>query len=104
MTQQKQIDAWVKWLARYGAENFARSFVETVENAESTCVHCGERIYVDILTGGGCPDWSTEDGDSGCPDSPARSRAQSSAVGDQAAQTKHSCFAAQRKPAALNFS
>ena len=70
MTQQKQIDAWVKWLARYGAENFARSFVETVENAESTCVHCGERIYVDILTGGGCPDWSTEDGDSGCPDSP----------------------------------
>lgn len=70
MAQQQKIDVWVKWLLTYGAVNFARSFVETVEGAESTCIHCGEKIYVDILIGGGCPDWSTEDGDFGCPDSP----------------------------------
>jgi hypothetical protein len=59
------------WLKTYGPEKFLESsFLRSVEGAESICVHCGQKIYVDVLIGGGVPDWSTEGGDFGCPDSP----------------------------------
>ena len=61
---------WVDWLKSYGAEKFLESFLDSVEGAQSTCKHCGQRIYVDVLIGGGVPDWSTEDGDFGCGESP----------------------------------
>jgi hypothetical protein len=68
LKQDKQ--NWLSWLQEYGAEKFLDSFLSNVEGAESTCKHCGETIYLDLLVGGGCPDWSTEDGDYGCSDSP----------------------------------
>jgi hypothetical protein len=58
--------AWLKWLEGYGAPMFLEAFLRTVENVESECVYCHEKIYVDVLIGGGVPDWSTEDGDFGC--------------------------------------
>lgn len=57
---------WVKWLESYGSDKFLDSFLKSVEGAESRCVYCGEPIYVDVLVGGGVPDWSTADGDFGC--------------------------------------
>ena len=65
---QKQ--SWVDWLTGYGLLKFLNSFLHNVEGAQSTCRHCGETIYVDVMVGGGVPDWSTEDGDFGCPNSP----------------------------------
>lgn len=65
---QKQ--SWVDWLTKYGLMHFLDSFLRSVEGAESTCRHCGEKIYVDVMIGGGVPDWSTEDGDFGCEKSP----------------------------------
>ena len=62
--------SWVDWLNGYGLRQFLDSFLYTVEGAESTCCQCGEKIYVDVMIGGGCPDWSTKDGDFGCPLSP----------------------------------
>lgn len=61
---------WLEWLNEYGPDKFLDVFLKTVENAESTCIHCGQKIYVDVLIGGGVPDWSTEDGDFGCEKSP----------------------------------
>lgn len=66
----KQKDEWIRWLDTYGARNFLDSFLRNVENAESTCIYCKQKIYVDVLIGGGVPDWSTEDGDFGCDKSP----------------------------------
>lgn len=66
----KQKDEWVRWLDTYGSRNLLESFLRNVENAESTCVYCGQKIYVDVLIGGGVPDWSTKDGDFGCLYSP----------------------------------
>ena len=63
-------ESWVEWLKNYGLMKFLNSFLRSVEGAESTCRHCGEKIYVDVMVGGGVPDWSTKDGDFGCPDSP----------------------------------
>jgi len=60
----------VAWLASVGADKFFDSFMATCQYAESRCVHCGQRIYLDIVEGGGCPDWRTEDGDYGCGESP----------------------------------
>ena len=67
---KKEKEEWIEWLRKYGVENFLNSFLQTVEGAESTCKNCGEKIYVDIMIGGGCPDWSTKDGDFGCEKSP----------------------------------
>lgn len=61
---------WVKWFEKYGAARFLDSFLENVEGAKSVCKHCGQDIYVDVLIGGGVPDWSTERGDFGCVNSP----------------------------------
>lgn len=61
---------WLLWFKSYGAEKFLKSFLWNVEGAQSVCRHCGETIYVDVLIGGGVPDWSTEDGDFGCIESP----------------------------------
>lgn len=62
--------AWVAWLEDYGPRRFLESFMVTAHGAESECVNCGEPIFLDLLEGGGCPDWRTEDGDYGCSDSP----------------------------------
>ena len=61
---------WVKWLAGYGADKFFDAFVATAQGAKGKCVHCGEAIYLDIVEGGGVPDWKTADGDYGCFKSP----------------------------------
>lgn len=61
---------WLKWLEDYGTDKFLDAFLRTVENAESICIHCHQTIYVDVLIGGGIPDWSTEDGDFGCDEHP----------------------------------
>jgi hypothetical protein len=65
---QKQ--SWVQWLQGYGLLKFLNAFLRSVEGAQSTCRHCHQKIYVDVMVGGGVPDWSTEDGDFGCPKSP----------------------------------
>lgn len=70
MKTNKAKKEWLEWFKTYGAEKFLDSFLNNVEGAESTCKYCGERIYVDVLIGGGVPDWSTEDGDFGCSNSP----------------------------------
>jgi len=57
--------SWAKWLERYGAEQFFDAFVRSAQGARSTCIHCGEAIYLDIVEGGGVPDWGI-DGDYGC--------------------------------------
>ena len=62
--------SWVNWLKNYGPMKFLNSFLRNVEGAQSTCRHCGEKIYVDVMIGGGVPDWSTEEGDFGCSNSP----------------------------------
>ena len=67
---QNDKKSWLRWLEEYGAERFLDAFLHTVEGAESTCVYCQEKIYVDVLIGGGVPDWSTESGDFGCSESP----------------------------------
>lgn len=66
----KQKDEWIRWLDTFGARNFLESFLRNVENAESTCVYCKQKIYVDVLIGGGVPDWSTGTGVFGCEKSP----------------------------------
>lgn len=70
ITQEHEKREWLQWFKRYGARKFIDAFLSTVEGAESTCVYCGEKIYVDVLIGGGVPDWSTQSGDYGCSDSP----------------------------------
>jgi len=70
MSKAQDKRSWLKWLETYGADKFLDAFLESVEGAESTCVHCKEKIYVDVLIGGGVPDWSTESGDFGCDKSP----------------------------------
>jgi len=61
---------WAAWLHGYGAEKFFEVFVKTAQDSESVCIHCGELIYLDIVEGGGVPDWKTASGDYGCPSSP----------------------------------
>ena len=69
-------EEWSHWLATYkegdksGAERFYDAFMFNAQNAEGTCVHCNEPIYLDIREGGGVPDWRTIDGDYGCDNSP----------------------------------
>jgi hypothetical protein len=63
-------EAWCRWLASYGAARFYDAFVAHAQEAESRCTQCGHPIYLDIVEGGGVPDWKTWDGDYGCPSSP----------------------------------
>lgn len=65
---------WVGWLTHRGADKFYDDFVAIAQYAESRCANCREPIYLDIVEGGGAPDWRTEDGDYGCPDSPETDR------------------------------
>jgi hypothetical protein len=67
---------WIAWLQGYGIGKFYDAFMANAQGAESVCVHCGERIYLDIREGGGVPDWGSSFGDVatgldyGCPNSP----------------------------------
>ncbi len=66
---EKSRAEWVSWLESYGAGNFYDSFVRNAQDAMSRCIHCHEHIYLDIVEGGGVPDWHNN-GDYGCSDSP----------------------------------
>ena len=70
MATKAERQAWVEWLKDYGLGQFFDAFVSNAQGAQSTCVYCREHIYLDIVEGGGVPDWKTSDGDYGCPDSP----------------------------------
>lgn len=70
--KEKDKRCWVNWLKQYGLRKFLDSFLRNVEGAESICQHCHKRIFIDVMIGGGVPDWSTEDGDFGCDKSPER--------------------------------
>jgi len=61
---------WVKWLEGYGIEKFLDAFLRNAQYAQSECVQCGEKIYLDVIEGCGVPDWGTASGDYGCIDSP----------------------------------
>lgn len=65
---------WIKWLESYGIGKFYDAFIRTAQYAESVCVYCHEKIYLDIAEGGGIPDWgsafSTGGLDYGCAESP----------------------------------
>jgi len=61
---------WLRWLETYGAEKFLDLFLRNVEGAIGTCRYCHQPISVDVLIGGGVPDWSTDGGDFGCEASP----------------------------------
>ncbi len=60
----------VKWQQFFTPLKFLEMFLINAEGAQSTCAYCHEDIFLDVLIGGGVTDWSTEDGDFGCPDSP----------------------------------
>lgn len=66
----KEEQSWLDWLADYGADNFLRAFLYNAQGAQGTCTYCAQPIYLDIIEGGGVPDWKTKDGDYGCSDSP----------------------------------
>lgn len=70
MTFEQSREQWTNWLDGYGSGKFFDSFIRNVQGAKGTCVQCGENIYLDIVEGGGVPDWRTENGDYGCGDSP----------------------------------
>lgn len=61
---------WIRWLEGYGAGAFYDSMLDSIQGAEGRCLHCGQPIYLDIVEGGGIPDWRTKDGDYGCVESP----------------------------------
>jgi hypothetical protein len=67
---KKDKQGWLRWLEQYGTAEFLDAFLRTVEGAQSTCRYCNRAIYVDVMIGGGVPDWSTEKGDFGCDESP----------------------------------
>jgi hypothetical protein len=68
-TAEQSRAAWIAWLEGYGADRFYDAFLETAQGARSQCVPCGQSIYLDIVEGGGVPDWSAH-GDYGCDESP----------------------------------
>ena len=70
MNKRQAKQQWLAWFKTYGAKKFLDAFLHNVEGACSVCKHCNQPIYVDVLIGGGVPDWSTEDGDFGCDKSP----------------------------------
>ena len=68
MTQQVKSERadWVRWLEGDGLGKFYDAFARNARGAESQCVHCCHSIFLDIVEGGGVPDWKTRDGDYGC--------------------------------------
>lgn len=72
---QKIRAEWVRWLKSYGPGQLFDAILQNTQGAESQCIHCGQKIYLDIVEGGGVPDWGSAipgvDGlDYGCPNSP----------------------------------
>ena len=63
-------DEWCDWLRWFTPEKFYDDFVATVQGAETKCVNCGEKIYLDMVEGGGVADWMNSDGEYGCDYSP----------------------------------
>lgn len=63
-------DAWVRWLKGYGAKDFIKALIDRVQDVQSTCIYCDRAIYLDVIEGGGIPDWRTYEGDYGCDASP----------------------------------
>lgn len=61
---------WTDWLRHYGPEKFYDAFVHIAQDAKGQCLNCGHPIFLDIVEGGGGPDWKTQDGDYGCELSP----------------------------------
>lgn len=61
---------WCDWLRKYGIEKFYDAFLLNAQGAKSKCKYCRQDICLDIVEGGGVPDWCTEDGDYGCDKSP----------------------------------
>ena len=70
---------WIDWLSGYGIGAFYDAFLRNAQDAQSRCVNCDEPIYLDIVEGGGVPDWGSDpvwrNGkmiglDYGCNDSP----------------------------------
>jgi hypothetical protein len=59
---ERERDEWCHWLRGFTPERFYDEFVATAQGAESECVNCGEKIYLDMVEGGGVPDWKTGDG------------------------------------------
>lgn len=72
-TPDEKRQEWVLWLFDYGPGKFYDAFVRTAQYARGLCEHCGESIYLDVVEGGGVPDWRDESGSYGCPDSPDNS-------------------------------
>lgn len=65
-TDNADRDSWVSWLLNYGPGKFYDAFVSTAQGAESVCTFCHEAIFLDIVEGGGVPDWRNADDDCGC--------------------------------------
>ncbi len=68
-TAAESREQWIKWLEGYGIGAFYDAFIRDAQGAKSRCVQCGQRIYLDIVEGGGIADWHA-DGDYGCDASP----------------------------------
>jgi hypothetical protein len=75
-TKTTNRQGWIAWLENYGIGKFYDAFLSNAQGAQSTCIHCGQNIYLDIVEGGGVPDWGSKISsdisglDYGCPDSP----------------------------------
>jgi len=70
MATKAERQDWIKWLEHYGIGKFFDAFVRNAQGARGTCLYCRQDIYLDIVEGGGVPDWKTSDGDYGCAHSP----------------------------------
>jgi len=75
---RKNCIGWLKW---YGAGKFYDAFVQTVQDARGTCRNCQQAIYLDIIEGGGAPDWRTRDGGYSCAEHPDTVRDPDNGVG-----------------------
>ena len=61
---------WCAWLKSYGIKKFLNHFIVNAHGAEGACKNCQQKIYLDLLEGGGVADWKTKGGDYGCDQSP----------------------------------
>jgi hypothetical protein len=69
-TKRNARQDWIDWIKGYGVGKFYDAFVRTAQGAASRCTNCREAIFLDIVEGGGVPDWRTAGGDYGCSESP----------------------------------
>ena len=67
---QKTRREWCEWLKGFTNTQLFDAIMRNCQGAESTCQHCGEKIYFDIIEGGGIPDWGTKYGNYGCSAAP----------------------------------